>query len=169
MIIGDGRREGRFMSARKESARLVERGRSALVEEALAAYLHVLRVLHGSALLTLLAHGLSAREVLVLQLLGERGTSSIRDLAVAGGLSRASADLLIAGLMRGGLVCRAEDPDDLRRSRMRLSGAGSALIAPLRRPPAQLEHTPPTLERPDLLALALGLPALAAAQSRGEH
>ena len=153
------------MSNGMDSTYLRDGNHPALMDDALAAYLHVLRIVHGPALLALLARGLSVRDVLVLHLLGERGSSGIDDLAVAGGLSQAYAGLVVNGLTERGLVTLEEHPDDRQRWRARLTERGSALMVPFHQPSARLEHMPSAPEMPDLVDLALGLPALAAQSS----
>ena len=157
------------MGAEKDFGYLPDGAYASRMDDALAAYLHVLRMVYGSTLLALLARGLLVRDVLVLHLLEERGVSGIDDLAVAGGLSQVHAGMVVNGLAGRGLVRVEQHPDDGQRWRVRLTARGSALMAPFHQPPAAPEHLPSAPETPDLVALALGLPALAAGAPGGEH
>ncbi len=100
----------------------------------------------------------------------EGGPLPVGRLGAALGIGKPAATLLVDALVRRGLVERSEDPEDRRRTLVRLSAQGRELMDELLRGRRdRLSTWLAQLEDDDLLALARGLRALvavAAAQSQ---
>ena len=81
-----------------------------------------------SGLPALAALNLSIPQVMALFRIAEGGPKTISELQVATGRSQAATSHLIAQLERKRLVQRAGDPDDARRTRVRLTPKSEGLI-----------------------------------------
>lgn len=81
-----------------------------------------------SGLPTLAALNLSIPQVMALFRIAEGGPKTISELQVATGRSQAATSHLVAQLERKKLVQRADDADDARRTRVRLTPKSEALI-----------------------------------------
>jgi DNA-binding MarR family transcriptional regulator len=99
-----------------------------------------------------------------LMTLTKAGPLTIGELAGALGISQPSASILVGHLVRAGLVERAEDPADRRRTFARLSRRGEELLGQIRQDKRErVRRWLAELADDDLTALARGLRALAAA------
>ena len=76
---------------------------------------------------------LSLNEWRVMVVLASHPGVAARDVAEHTGLDKMSVSRALAGLVRDQRLERAPDPQDARRTRLRLSDAGSALFADLGR------------------------------------
>ncbi|WP_227878832.1 MarR family winged helix-turn-helix transcriptional regulator [Caulobacter segnis] len=72
-------------------------------------------------------HGLGATQWYVLHQLAEVGPTMQRDLVRLLQIERATLSIVIAALVRKGLVEQAEDAVDLRQKQLRLTPAGRSL------------------------------------------
>lgn len=99
-----------------------------------------------------------------LMTLTREGPLTIGELAGALGIGQPSASILVGHLVRAGLVERAEDPADRRRTFARLSRHGEELIGQIRQDKRErVRRWLAQMADDDLAALARGLRALAAA------
>lgn len=106
-------------------------------------------------------HDLSMAQMRVLMFLSENGSCAVSELAVALGIGRPAASMLVDRVVHGGLATRKEHPEDRRRVVVALSSAGETLIENLRE--GERDHFVALLEKlpdADLAALAQGLTAL---------
>ena len=77
------------------------------------------------------------------------------------GLGAPAASILVERLVQSGLVNRSDDPDDRRRTWVRLSGSGSEIVAQLRQGGrGLLEEWLGAMSAADLDALARGMRGL---------
>ena len=76
-------------------------------------------------------HGLGATQWYVLHQLAEVGPTMQRDLVRQLQIERATLSIVIAALVRKGLVEQADDTVDLRQKQLRLTPAGRSLWAEL--------------------------------------
>jgi DNA-binding MarR family transcriptional regulator len=96
--------------------------------------------------------------------LAKEGPLTIGELAGALGIGQPSASILVGHLVRAGLVERAEDPADRRRTFARLSRRGEDLLGQIRQDKRErVRRWLAELADDDLAALARGLRALATA------
>lgn len=77
------------------------------------------------------SYGVSPQQFWVLVALHERTGPSLRDLAERQRIDQPTASRVVAALARRKLVRVADDPEDRRRSRLRLTAAGRALASDL--------------------------------------
>jgi DNA-binding MarR family transcriptional regulator len=137
--------------------------RNELIDEALHAH-RQLATPDGAATHAWLHLDLTMLQVKGLFALLDAGVLTISQLAKVLGAGRSTASLLVSELVGRRLVTRDEDLNDRRRSFVRLSGDGLALVATLRQDAlADLDARLASLNDDDLAALAQGLRALTAA------
>lgn len=140
--------------------------REKLIKQAQQAQRIVLAsVLQEAALPTLLDLNISMAQLKGLVALGRSHTSTVSELAEQLRIGRSAASLLADRLVVDGLVERAEDTEDRRRTVLRLSQRGEALLTQLRQGRAERNPLPTWLAKlgdHDLVALVQGLQALAA-------
>lgn len=74
------------------------------------------------------ASGLSMQQFRILMQLHHRGRCGISDVSEGFEISPAAASQLVDKLVQGGLIERAEDPDDRRAKRVQLSEKGKTLV-----------------------------------------
>ncbi len=77
------------------------------------------------------SYGVSPQQFWVLVALQERADLSLRDLAERQRMDQPTTSRVVAALTRRKLVRIADDPEDRRRSRLRLTAAGRALASDL--------------------------------------
>jgi DNA-binding MarR family transcriptional regulator len=135
-----------------------------LVDQAIGAMMRLYRALHSEASTRWLDLDLTLTQVKAIFTLAHERNATVGELARALGIGNAGASILVDRLVRLGLAERADDPADRRRTIVRLSAGGEALVTELsqgRREQihAVLAHLAPD----DLRALAQGLSAAAAA------
>jgi DNA-binding MarR family transcriptional regulator len=102
-----------------------------LVGEALAAYRRSWAVLRQSAKAAWAQLDLTLSQLKGLLLLDARGLMTIGELADVLEIGRPSASILIEQLVQRGLVERAEDPSDRRRTLIRLTASADTLVSSL--------------------------------------
>jgi DNA-binding MarR family transcriptional regulator len=102
-----------------------------LVLEALTAYRHSWTVLRQSAKVAWTQLDLTIAQLKGLLLLDARGLMTIGELADVLEIGRPSASILIEQLVQRGLVERAEDPSDRRRTLIRLTANADKLVCSL--------------------------------------
>ncbi|SRR6266487_1953933 len=140
--------------------------REKLIKQAQQAQRTVLAsVLQEAALPILLDLNISMAQLKGLVALGRSHTSTVSELAEQLRIGRSAASLLADRLVVDGLVERAEDTEDRRRTILRLSQRGEALLTQLRQGRAERNPLPTWLAKlgdHDLVALVQGLQALAA-------
>jgi DNA-binding MarR family transcriptional regulator len=147
--------------------------RDALIEVAHQQQRLVLALLlQEVALPTLLELDLSMAQLKGLLALAPHRVRTMRQVAESLHIGHSAASLLMDRLVNDGLVERAEDPDDRRRTMVRLSPRGEALLTHIREDKAARNPLPIWLSRlsdQDLLALVQGLRALAKEAQAAPH
>jgi DNA-binding MarR family transcriptional regulator len=144
----------------------MESQRELLVEQAMQAQKRVYLLMHAAAGPAWLETDLTLAQIKGLFLLAREEASTISRIALALGVGRPASSILVERLVELGLVERAEDPVDRRRTLVRLSPRGEELIAQLRQDGRErLREWLGRLSEDDLAALVRGLSALAAAAS----
>ncbi len=140
--------------------------REKLIKQAQQAQRIVLAsVMQEVALPTLLDLDISMAQLKGLVALERLHMSTVSQLAERLRIGRSAASLLADRLVVDGLVERAEDTEDRRRTVLRLSQRGEALLTQLRQGRAERNPLPTWLAKlndHDLVALVQGLQALAA-------
>jgi MarR family transcriptional regulator, lower aerobic nicotinate degradation pathway regulator len=125
---------------------------------------HIVRALRLAARGTERAHGVSAAQLFVLDRLAAAEPLTIGDLAEHTLTHQSSVSIVVARLAARGLVARRPSREDARRTEVRLTARGRALLARTPEPvQARLIDAIGALARPTRRALALGLAALAGA------
>ena len=150
----------------REEGADTELDREALIKEAQQAQrLVIASVMQEVALPSWLGLDISMAQLKGLLALAPNRTSTISQLAELLRIGRSATSLLVDRMVQDGLVERAEDTEDRRRTVIRLSRRGEALITRLRQGRAERNPLPTwlaNLSDQDLLALVQGLRALAA-------
>jgi DNA-binding MarR family transcriptional regulator len=132
-----------------------------LVEETAASYDRYLTAILQSAEPIWSQLDLTILQLKCLILLEVRGQLTVGGIADALGIVRPKASILVEQLVQLGLVTRAEDCTDRRRSLVCLSAMGGDLTARLHRGDDQhMQSIFTRLEPDDLVALKRGLDAL---------
>lgn len=98
------------------------------IAEALVAIRKLVRVLRTGAVATKRFTGLSAAQLLVLQLLRESDANSINDLATQTMTDQSSVSAVVAKLQERGFVSRATAKDDARRTIVSITSAGEQVL-----------------------------------------
>ncbi len=144
--------------------------RACLIEQVLLQQWEFVRAALSSAGPRWLQLDLTMGQLKALVTVAEAGPLPVGRLGAALGIGKPAATLLVDALVRRGLVERSEDPEDRRRTLVRLSAQGGELMDELLRGRRdRLAGWLAQLDDDDLLALARGLRALvavAAAQSQ---
>jgi DNA-binding MarR family transcriptional regulator len=139
--------------------------RETLIKQAQSAQRLVLAaVMQEVALPTLLGLDLSMAQFKGVVALARRPRSTVSQFGEDLGIGRSAASLLADRLVIDGLVERAEDSEDRRRTVLWLSQRGEALVTQLRQGRAERNPLPTWLAKlhdQDLVALVQGLQALA--------
>jgi len=142
----------------------VERERELLVQQALQAQKQIFLAMQAAAEPAWLQLDLTMAQLKGLVLLAHDGPLTIGAMAQALGIGRPAASILVDRLVELGLVERAEDPVDRRRTFARLSPKGEELVALLRQGGRQrMREWLSRLAEDDLAALVRGSHALLAA------
>ncbi|HEX5502339.1 MAG TPA: MarR family transcriptional regulator [Thermomicrobiales bacterium] len=132
--------------------------------EVMAAFRDVMQAIEADSAPSWTLLDLTMGQIRGLVTLAKEGPLTIGELAGALGIGQPSASILVGHLVRAGLVERAEDPADRRRTFARLSRRGEELIGQLRQDKRErVRRWLAELADDDLAALARGLRALAAA------
>jgi DNA-binding MarR family transcriptional regulator len=132
-----------------------------LVHEALTAYRRSWAVLRQSAKSAWAQLDLTISQLKALLLLDARGLLTVGELADILQIGRPSASILIEQLVQRGLVERAEDPSDRRRTLIRLTANADTLVCSLYQgDEAFMRAWLNRLSNADLAALAQGITAL---------
>jgi DNA-binding MarR family transcriptional regulator len=140
----------------------VSQPRDLLIDEALRTHRQIAAP-GAAATRAWLSLDLTMLQVKGLFALHDAGALTISHLATVLGAGRSTASLLVSELVGRHLATRDEDPNDRRRTFVRLSDDGIALVAVLRQAtPTGLDARLACLSDDDLAALARGLRALAA-------
>jgi DNA-binding MarR family transcriptional regulator len=140
--------------------------REALIKQAQQAQRIVIAaVMQEVALPIFLDLDISMAQLKGLVALARSHKSTLSQLAERLRIGRSAASLLVDRMVADGLVERAEDTEDRRRTILRLSWRGEELITHLRQGRAERNPLPTWLAKlsdQDLVALVQGLQALAA-------
>ncbi len=132
------------------------------VDEALGAYEAIIQAFHATTESHWLHLDLTITQLKGLFLLADSGALIVGRVAELLGIGRPAASILVDGLVQLGLVERAEDPADRRRTIVRLSARGRELVLQLQQGERRVMRA--LLDRladDDLAALVKGLRALA--------
>lgn len=144
--------------------------RACLIEQVLLQQWEFVRAALSSSGPRWLQLNLTMGQLKALVTVAEAGPLPVGRLGAALGIGKPAATLLVDALVRRGLVERSEDPEDRRRTLVRLSAQGGELMDELLRGRRdRLAGWLAQLNDDDLSALARGLRALvavAAAQSQ---
>jgi len=137
--------------------------RDRLIDDAMQAQKQIVRAMHTAAEPTWLQLDLTMGQLKGLFTLAD-SPMTIGQLAEALGSGKPAASILVERLVQLGLVERAEDPIDRRRTIARVTARGEELAARLRQGGRDRLHSwLSRLGDADLAALVQGLRALAAA------
>ncbi len=139
--------------------------REHLIEDAFRAQHEVFSAVMAAATPFWLGLDLSMAQVRGLMILAASESTTVSQVAERLGIGRSATSLLMERLVQAGLVARAEDTRDRRRTLVRLSPRGEELMSRLRQgegKPMPLKTWLSRLSDPDLVALAQGVSALAA-------
>ena len=137
--------------------------RDHLIDDALQAQKQIVQAMHAAAEPTWLQLDLTMAQLKGLLALAD-SAMTIGQLAEALGSGKPTASILVERLVQLGLVERAEDPLDRRRTIARVTARGEELVARLRQGGRERLRTwLSRLGDDDLAALVQGLQALATA------
>ncbi len=138
--------------------------REALLNEAMQTQKRVYLSMQEATVPTWLQLDLSMAQVKTFFLLSRDQAMTISQVARALGIKSPAASILVDRLVQLGLVDRAEDPEDRRRTYARLTPRGKELMARLRQGAGErVQAWFGRLSDAELAALAQGLQALEAA------
>ena len=136
--------------------------RADLIAEAVRAQSIVLRALHEATGPAWLDIDMSMSQLRAIFILMRAGAMPIGELGAALRVGKPAASILVDGLVASGLVARAEDTLDRRRTIASLTAEGMALVAHLRQSQQdKLSRWMEQLDDDDLTTLARGMNALA--------
>src|SRR5918912_3223383 len=139
--------------------------RDQLIDDALQAQKQIVQAMHAAAEPTWLQLDLTMAQLKGLFALAD-SPMTIGQLAEALGSGKPAASILVERLVQLGLVERAEDPLDRRRTIARVTARGEELVARLRQGGRERLRTwLSRLDDEDLAALVQGLQALATVAS----
>lgn len=142
------------------------------VEEIIHMYLTVGDALRLASLPNWISADLTASQVKAVVLLGRHDALAVGELAGLLGLGNPATSILVQQLVSGELAERSEDPQDRRRTLVRLTARGRELLSGQQEQrAARLRDWLSQMADGDLAALRQGLQALAATMSteRGER
>ena len=140
----------------------METERRQLVEQAIQAKRVFFSALHASTIPEWIQLDLSMAQVKGLFLLDSLGSTAIGKFACSLEIGQPAASLLVERLVQGGFAERLDDPCDRRRTFVRLTTRGQALVGQLRQGADEYYHSLlDQLEVEDLVGLVRGLNALA--------
>ena len=135
-----------------------------LIEEALEAQKRVMMAIRGGTGSAWLESDVTIAQIKALMYIAREGPTIISDVADAFGVGRPAASVLVDHLVERGLVERSEDPEDRRRTIVRLSTRGEELVTQFHEAGRErMRKCLSQLAEEDLSALVSGLRALAAA------
>lgn len=106
--------------------------------QAILAVRRLFHVLVGTAGRAHAALGITASQCGVLEILNERGPRTVPQVAREQGVSRQHIQVVVNGLLEGGLVECLDNPDHLRSPILRLNAAGARTVEANRRREARL-------------------------------
>ena len=139
--------------------------RQALIEQVMQAEKAIFHALQANAGSVWSQLDLTMSQLKALHFIAHDGPLPVGGLGHALGIGKPAASLLVNRLVRQGLVTRAEDPLDRRRTLVALSGQGQELVEQLQGSRERLAQWLGGLGDADLADLARALRALAAAAS----
>ncbi len=139
--------------------------RRALIEQVMRSEKAIFQALQANAGSVWSELDLTMSQLKALHFVAHNGPLPIGGLGHALGIGKPAASLLVDGLVRQGLVARAEDPLDRRRTLVALSGRGQELVERLRGSSELLVQWLDGLSDANLAGLAEGLRALVAVAS----
>jgi DNA-binding MarR family transcriptional regulator len=133
-----------------------------LVEEVIEQYRTVSHELHSRSMPVWFEIELTMPQLKTLFTLANHSPASVGQVAEALNVQLPTASHLVERLVQGGFAERAEDPNDRRRTLVRLTGQGETLVARLRQGNrGQMQAWLSQMTAEDLAALSQGLAALA--------
>jgi DNA-binding MarR family transcriptional regulator len=139
-----------------------------MVEASLRAQREIAQALHAAADPVWLSLDLTMVQLKALFVLAEDAGLTVGGLAGQLGVGKPAASILVERLVQLELVARTEDIEDRRRTLVRLTAQGQALVEQLRQGGAdRLRSLLVQLDLADLAALAQGLQALARVAGTG--
>ncbi len=148
----------------------MENGRGVAVEQAVAAYLAFWTTMLQEADPSWFQVDLTISQIKCLVLLEVRKNITIGGIAVALGVGRPFASVLVEQLVQGRFVTRGEDQDDRRRCIVGLTQEGRDVARRLLHDKDQtMAAAFATLQPSELAALTVGLTALAAAMTEASR
>ena len=138
-----------------------------LIGQALAAHRAMMRAVHVAGADVWQNLDLTMAQLKALLTLADERPATIGQVADALGVGLPNASHLVDRLVHAGLVERAEDPADRRRTLARLAPAGEELVVRLRQGSRdQFRSWLALMDEADLLAFVTGLQALARVAQR---
>ena len=137
--------------------------REKLIEEALETQKRVMMALRAGIDTAWLESDVTIAQIKALMYIAREGPTIISDVADAFGVGRPAASVLVDHLVERRLVERSEDPEDRRRTIVRLSTRGEELVTQFHEAGRErMRKCLSQLAEEDLSALVRGLRALAA-------
>jgi DNA-binding MarR family transcriptional regulator len=138
-----------------------ERERGALLEEARQAFKAVVAAMDSITTPVLIDLDLTMAQFKGLRVLSCHDGITVGHIGRELGIGMPAASILVDRLVQLDLASRSEDPVDRRRTLVRLSPAGTELVARLHQGgPSRMRHLLSLMETDDLAALVRGLHAL---------
>jgi DNA-binding MarR family transcriptional regulator len=132
-----------------------------LIEQVIDLQRRVNHVLRGQTLDAWMGLSLTIAQLKTLFFISSEGSTNVRKLAAALGVTSANVTGIIDRLVEHGLVSRAENPEDRRMSLLQATDKGQALITDLReRHTSQLAEILSYMSSNQLSTLAQGLSSL---------